>query len=83
MIETTEENGLIVSYDDETGSITMEWDEKTHPEYEPLRNLTQDEFNQMLIDFIERYDKEEGGAPQVSEGGSSCGTSESNCNPRS
>jgi hypothetical protein len=77
MVETTEKDGLIVSYDDETGTFSFEWDEKTHPEYDYLKDLTEEGFNKLLLDQIERLENEKASSTKIQEGGSSCGTTES------
>lgn len=47
-MESSTEAGLTIIYDDETGILTFEWDENTHPEYNYLKELTSDDFSAML-----------------------------------
>lgn len=48
-----ESSGLFVSYDEETSTITFEWDPETHPHYNQLKNLSQEEMSQLLLDGLE------------------------------
>lgn len=76
-MEISEENGLIIFYDDEANTISFEWDPKTHPEYDCLKDLTEEDFNQMLKNYAERLEKEESSACEISTGGSSGGETQS------
>ena len=39
-LESMEENGLLITYDEESSLITFEWNEKSHPQYNCLYGLT-------------------------------------------
>lgn len=51
-MESSSEDGLTVSYDEESGTITFDWDNETHPEYNFLNLLTPEELSKMLMDRI-------------------------------
>lgn len=53
LMETTDDDGLQVSYDAENGVITFDWDEETHPEYNFLHLLTPEELSKMLLGKLE------------------------------
>lgn len=57
-----ESSGLFISYDEETSTITFEWDSETHPQYNCLESLSQEEVSQLLLngleDAIEELEKE-------------------------
>lgn len=55
-MESSTEAGLTIIYDDETGILTFEWDENTHPEYNHLKELTSDDFSAMLDKQINASD---------------------------
>lgn len=58
--ESSTLGGLTVSFDEETSTFTFDWDEKTHPEYNYLKELTDEMFSEMLINSIsERLTKEQ------------------------
>lgn len=57
-METSTDHGLTVIYDEEAGIISFEWDPETHPEYNYLEDLTEDDFHQMLQDYLNNYTKE-------------------------
>lgn len=46
--ETTEDDGLKVHYDDETGQVTLEWDSKD-PKWNWLGDLTEDEIKDTIL----------------------------------
>lgn len=50
MIETTECDGLTITVDDETGILTFNWNEKTHPQWDFLYVLGEDGIKKRLID---------------------------------
>lgn len=54
-VESQQEEGcgLFVSYDEETSTITFEWDPETHPHYNQLKNLSQEEMSRLLFDGLE------------------------------
>lgn len=51
-MESSSEDGLTVSYDEESGTITFDWDNETHPEYNFLNLLAPEELSKMLMDRI-------------------------------
>jgi len=51
-MESSTNDGLTVSYDEESGTITFDWDNETHPEYNFLNLLTPEELSKMLMDRI-------------------------------
>lgn len=51
-MESSSEDGLTVSFDEESGTITFDWDNETHPEYNFLNLLTPEELSKMLMDRI-------------------------------
>lgn len=53
LMETTDDGGLQVSFDEENGVITFDWDEETHPEYNFLHLLTPEELSKMLLGKLE------------------------------
>lgn len=57
-MESLTDAGLTVIYDEEAGIITFEWDEETHPEYNSLKELTDEKFSSIMMNFMEDYDKE-------------------------
>jgi hypothetical protein len=53
-IEDTEQDGLTVSFDEETCTITFDWNDETHPEYNFLHLLTPEQLSKMLMDQIKQ-----------------------------
>jgi hypothetical protein len=53
-METSSDAGLTVSIDDETGIISFEWDEETHPEYNFIKDFTDETFATMMREYIDR-----------------------------
>lgn len=58
-MESSSEDGLTVSYDEESGTITFDWDNETHPEYNFLNLLTPEELSKMLMDRIKELEAED------------------------
>lgn len=52
MTTITEDHGLKVTYNEEESLITFDWDSETHPEYNYLENISNEEFSKMLWDFV-------------------------------
>ena len=48
-VDWSEKDGLVILVDDEAKSITFEWDEKTHPQWNILHELGEDGVNQLLM----------------------------------
>ena len=53
-VDRSEEDGLVITIDDEANLITFEWDEETHPQWNILRELGEDGVNQLLKDHYTR-----------------------------
>lgn len=70
-MESTEKDGLVISYDDETATISFEWDPDTHPQYDALKDLTSEEFCRILKDFITSEEHAQTQACQIQTGGQS------------
>lgn len=77
-MNSSEKDGLLVSYDEETGNISLEWDPDVHPEYNYLEDLTSDEFCKILLDQIKRHETQESSACEIQTRRSSSGEAESN-----
>ena len=75
-----EKDGLLITYDEESGQITFEWDEETHPQYNALYGLTSESFSQMLKEYCEQLDALQE-TTDVHDRGPCSGTPESNSNP--
>lgn len=54
-METSIEDGLTVSYDEEQGIITFEWNEETHPQYNYLAGLTSEQLSQSILNLCNEY----------------------------
>lgn len=52
-METSSEDGLTVTFDDETGIFTFDWDDETHPEYNFIKDFTDEDFATMMRDYLE------------------------------
>jgi len=48
-VNWSEEDGLVITIDDEANLITFEWDDETHPQWNILRELGEDGVNQLLM----------------------------------
>ncbi len=51
-MEYSESDGLLIDYDEETGTVTFTWDEETHPQWNCLLGLTSEKFSQLLKDYL-------------------------------
>ena len=80
-MESNTENGLTVSYDEEQGMITFDWDEETHPEYNWLTKVTPDQLMDGILnycnDIIDNKQEAQAGDDhsEIQDGGSSGGAS--------
>lgn len=74
----SEEDGLRISYDEESGLLSFEWDEKTHPQYDCLRDLTTEKFQQILEEYCELLDNANEKTTDIQNRRPSCGKTESN-----
>lgn len=78
-MESIELDGLLVSYDEEADILTFSWDEHTHPKWNALESMSHDAFKQSLLSYAEHcVNNAKDNPPEISSGGSSCGTSQSN-----
>jgi hypothetical protein len=59
-IETTEQDGLKISYNDETGEMTLEWDSNDE-RWSGLNGMTGDDFKQMMLDYCKQILENEDG----------------------
>jgi len=58
-MESSSDDGLTIIYDEDTSSLTFEWDNETHPEYNFLSLLTPEELNKVLMDYLHRLEAED------------------------
>ncbi len=77
-MDTTNDSGLSVSFDEEAGIITLDWDENTHPQWNFLNGMTSDEFCDLLQNYLDELEKIKN--TEVSGGGSSCRAPQGDCN---
>ena len=52
MMESSSKAGLTTIFDDATNTITFEWDEETHPQYNYIKELTPETFSVMLQQYL-------------------------------
>lgn len=52
-MEISSDAGLTVTFDDETGIFTFDWDEETHPEYNFIKDFTNEDFATMMREYLE------------------------------
>lgn len=50
--------GLFISYDEEASNLTFEWNPETHPQYNYLESLSQEQMSQLLLNSLENSIKE-------------------------
>jgi hypothetical protein len=53
-VERSEKDGLVVMIDDETDTLTFEWDDETHPQWNFLRELGEERVAEMLMDYCKQ-----------------------------
>jgi hypothetical protein len=58
-MESSSDDGLTIIYDEDASSLTFEWDNETHPEYNFLNLLTPEELNKVLMDYLHRLEAED------------------------
>ncbi len=51
-MEVSSGGGLTVTFDDDTGIFTFEWDEETHPEYNFIKDFTDQDFATMMREYL-------------------------------
>lgn len=77
-METSTQNGLTVIYNEETLTFTFEWNKETHPEYNVLEGMSEDEFAQMIFRQIKTVEDAINTEKETNQtGGSGSGASES------
>ena len=79
-METSLDYGLTVTFDDETNTITLDWDPETHPEYNIFEDMTSEEFCKILFEYAEQITDGKTETSEVSTGGSSGREAESDSN---
>lgn len=52
-MDTQHDSGLSVYFDDESGIITLDWNEDTHPEWNFLNGLTSEQFCQIIQNYLD------------------------------
>lgn len=57
-MESLTDAGLTVTYDEEAGIITFDWDPETHPQYNYLEHLTSEKFSEMMMNWIKAYEED-------------------------
>jgi hypothetical protein len=62
-MESLTDAGLTVTYDEETGIITFDWDPETHPQYNSLEHLTSEQFSAMMLEWIDCYEEDHSDQP--------------------
>ncbi len=80
-MEFGENDGLLVSFDEESSTFTLEWDEETHPEYNFLRLLTPEELTNRLSEQLQKLIDDENGS-NIQDRGSSSGETEIDDHPQ-
>jgi len=53
-VERSEKNGLVVIIDDETDTLTFEWDDETHPQWNFLQELGEEGVAELLMDYCKQ-----------------------------
>ena len=69
-MDTSTDSGLTVSFDEETGTFTLDWNEETHPQWNFLAGMTSDEFCDLLQNYLDELKKTND--TEISTGGSGC-----------
>ena len=65
-MEISSEDGLTVSFEDETGIFTFEWDEETHPEYNFIKDFTDEDFATMMREYLATKEADDGDPETIS-----------------
>lgn len=83
MTESSLDQGLVVTYDEETLTFTFDWNHETHPEYNFLLNWTSQDLIKLITEYLKHVENETDGQTQtkIQARGSSSGETESNNNP--
>lgn len=75
MIEISEKDGLRVEFEEESSTFSFIWDNDTHPEWNFLKDMTGEDFCQMLQEYLDHYDGNQT-EDNLQSGGPCCGTPE-------
>jgi hypothetical protein len=75
-----ENDGLFISFDEESNTFTIEWDGESHPEYNLLHLMTPEEFSQAISDRLQQVIDDET-STNISSWGQSGGEAEVNDDP--
>ena len=67
-MDTSTDSGLTVSFDEEAGTFTLDWNEETHPQWNFLTGMTSDEFCALLQNYLDELKKTND--TEISTGGS-------------
>jgi hypothetical protein len=57
MPESRSDEGLVVTYDEESLTFSFDWNPETHPEYNFLEEMTSSELLKMLTHYLELTDE--------------------------
>lgn len=58
MPESRSDEGLVVTYDEESLTFSFDWNPETHPEYNFLEKMTSSELIKMITHYLELTDEE-------------------------
>ena len=58
MTESSSGDGLTVTYDDETFTVTFEWDEEANPEYNFLSGWTSQDLMQLCTEYLKQVEQD-------------------------
>jgi hypothetical protein len=53
-VERSEKDGLVVIIDDETNTLTFEWDDETHPQWNFLRELGEEGVSALILEHCQQ-----------------------------
>jgi hypothetical protein len=53
-VERSEKDGLVVIIDDETDTLTFEWDDETHPQWNFLRELGEEGVSALILEHCQQ-----------------------------
>lgn len=52
--DTPINDGLTISVNEEMGEITFNWDDETHPQYNYLKDVSEEKFLEMLLNQVKQ-----------------------------
>lgn len=58
-MDSTTHVGLTTSYNEDSKSITFDWDPETHPQWNWLQDLTPEQLNDMLFTVLQQIQSDE------------------------